>query len=157
MGTQENVTVQLNANRMKLAESAMQHHVVEVEAGTTWEQIKNPVFWAHVGKKLRPWDEITVRSEDGAFYGRLLVLDCAALYAKVVELEFHQIGATEAPEALSDQHPDYRVMWKGPTARYCVIRGKDTLLTGKASKAEAQAWLEEHLRQFGATPATKAA
>ena len=36
--------------------------------------ILHPDFWGHIAAKLRPYDEIKVRCDDGTFYAQLLVL-----------------------------------------------------------------------------------
>lgn len=138
---------QLNPHRLKLAEHVRQVYIVHPEFGTPFEALLDPAYWAHVGAKLRPRDHIEVYAEDDSYYGRLLVLDCGPLYAKVHQLELHQLSNAEAPESFASKLEGHDVKWRGQTHKFCVLRGKDVLISGKASKAEAQAWLEEYARK----------
>ena len=44
-----------SANRMGLVEHEQLQYVVTVEQGTTRKDILNPLFWAHVAAKLKPY------------------------------------------------------------------------------------------------------
>jgi len=52
-------------------------------AGTPWEHIENPAFWANVSRRMKMGDKIIVVPRDGAFYGELVVWDAGQNWAHV--------------------------------------------------------------------------
>lgn len=63
-----------SAARLKGKEYDINEYSLIAEAGTTLEDVERPEYWAHFATKFRINDEITVKTEDGLFYARLLVL-----------------------------------------------------------------------------------
>ena len=147
--------------RVKLAESARNHWVVTVEQGTTREEILKPEFWALVGKTFRPYDRVEVRSDDGTFFSEYLVLSADRAWAKVHELRWVPLGTSDVSLTLAAQaehRQRFKVEWRGPHLKHCVERkdgaNVERLKDGFADKAEAQAWLEGHLKTIGAPAVT---
>ena len=135
--------VQLSPTRMKSAEYERVVYVVTVPVGTNKDDMENPAFWSHVAMKLKPWDRLEVRCDDGAFFAEYLILACDRLWAKVKELSFVELNAKETE--LTDVS-EYKIQWKGPHLKFCVIRTKDGgMLKERMEKDEASLWLKEYL------------
>lgn len=54
-----------------------------VPAGTPFEHVLEPAFWANVARKLKMGDKLIVLPRDGAWYGELLVWDAGQNWAHV--------------------------------------------------------------------------
>ena len=157
----EKATPQLAAERFKLAEHERNIHSITVEEGITRAQIIDPAFLAHVAAKLRPYDQVEVRCDDGALFAKLLVLQAERTWARVHVLEWHNLTtrdvsltqtseqeqtATAGPPPGKEQ--EYAVAYKGPHKKWSVIRLADGgyMREGEESKAAASHWLTEWLR-----------
>ena len=151
-------TTQLEAGRFKLAEQEVTSYVIDVEHGTTREQILNPAFYAQFSMKLRPYDKIAVRCDDGTIYGELLVIQSERTWARVHVLQWHDLTTKDiaqsqatpstSPEVPADPSKEFRVNYKGAHKKWCVIRQSDEAIVreGEASKANAELWLVEYQR-----------
>jgi hypothetical protein len=139
----------LDPQRMGLAEHGRQDWVVNAAAGTSVQDVLNPQYWAHMAAQMQPYDRIDVRLETGEWMLELLVGGVGRNWAQVHLLHQHELTklADVMPRA---QH--HRVEWKGPQRKWAVIRLSDDeiLQDGKVSRAEAQAWLEQHEKLTGA-------
>lgn len=142
----------LPSSRFKLADYKRNEFRVSPEHGTTLEDIQKPEFWSHVAAHLAPFDTIEVIPEDGSFYAELLVITSGKQFATVKLLRQVDLGAQPAKEKPAAQiHPDYKVEWKGPTAKFCVIRSDgEKMAEGLANKDEATAWLQDFLSKMAA-------
>jgi len=116
--------------------------IVDAEAGTTLEQVCESSYWAHVAKDMEPFDEIKVRSEDGAWVAYLLVKYAERNYAIVVVDRVLKLEGDFTP-AKSVKH---KIEWKGPHHRFVVIRLSDSkmLQTGFKSRYDAETWMLQH-------------
>jgi hypothetical protein len=154
-------TPQLASERFKLAEHERNIHSITVEEGITRAQIIDPAFLAHVAAKLRPYDRVEVRCDDGALFATLLVLQAERTWARVHVLEWHnlttrdvsltQTGETDQPVAAGpapNKEQEYEIAYKGPHKKWSVIRLTDGayMREGEESKAAASHWLAEWLR-----------
>lgn len=144
---------QLDADRFKTAEHERNVWTATVEPGITREQITNSAFWSHMAAKLRPYDQIEVRCDDGRFFGQLLVMSAERTWAKVRVLAWHDFTRDVTQAQPKKDDPDappvnYKVEWKGPHKKWCVIRLSDSTMVHEeaASKEDAQRWLDGHLR-----------
>lgn len=142
---------QLSAGRMKGREFENQDHCATVEDGVTLEHLLQPEFWSHVAPQMRPYDEISVRVDDGTYYARLLVLSVGRNWAKVHVLEVHQLTAKDVDMTQAEAFDGFEVKYRGPHCKFSVIRKKDNALLQEkmGSKAEAQAWLAQHVKTAG--------
>ena len=136
----------LPPSRMQEASFRETRYRVEVDRDTTLEQIQHPMFWAHVAKKLRPHDTISVVSDDNSLWAELLVLSVGperAFVAVVKQVDINaaidKLIALDGAVQVDNVIP--KVEWKGPQAKYCVVRGETMVQKGFATKAEAAAWL----------------
>lgn len=135
---------QLATKNFQLSINGIRHNVFRVtpELDTPLDATLVPGYWAHVSAMLRIGDRIEVLAEDGSYFSELLVRDVGNLYAKVSVLshtKFEQ-EVVEVPEG-------YDVKWRGPSAKYGVLRGKDVLKDGFVGKAEANAWLTDLIKK----------
>lgn len=153
---------QLSPSRFQLAEQVCNTFAVTVEPGLTPAQIMHPDFLGHIAAKLRPYDELKVRCDDGSLYARLLVLQTDRAWARTRVLEWHNlttkdVAQTEAalqtkespnkPPADAADAP-YRCEYKGPHLKWVVIRNSDgAVLQDKlADKAAAHTWRDEYIK-----------
>ena len=134
---------QLSAHRCELAINGMRYNIFRVnpELHTPIEEMLEPGYWAQV-RDLRRGDVIEVLPEDYAYIAELLVIDAGHLYAKVAikSVTRFDVAATDTPKG-------YEVKWRGPHAKYGVLRGKDVLKDGFVTKAEADEWIAEILKK----------
>ena len=148
---------QLSADRFKLSESVNASYTITVEAGITRAQILHPDFWGGVAMKLRPYDEIKVRCDDGTIFAELLVLEAARTFARVRALAWHDLTTRDvaktqdelvesAAEVASDIKA-YEVKYRGPHLMWCVIRKSDSaaILEKATAKDVAETWLSQYL------------
>ena len=136
---------QLPPSRMKGAEYERLVYVANPEHGVTMEDVLNPAFWVHVARKLRPYAQIEVRSEDGAWWAQLLVTDVGRLWAKVQPICFVELAQSDPDEPID---PLYEVGWGGPHHKWRVVRKSDNKVIKAefGDKAQAELWLKEHIR-----------
>lgn len=141
---------QMDASRLMLAEQARNAWVVTVEAALTRAQIAHPDFFAHIASKLRPYDRIEVRSDDGTYFAELLVLEAARNYARVHVLTWTDLSTKDVAQSQGAKGDDkaYRVEYKGPHLKWCAIRNSDggILYEKEESKVAAQARVNDHVR-----------
>lgn len=125
--------------RMHLGEAMRNIFVIVPEAGTAFEDLLDPIYWGHVGKKLRPLDILEIHPEDGNYFAELLVrsVETGGRGAKVAPLRFVGLGAIEAAAE------EYRIEWKGGHSKHAVVRVRDkaVLQAGFGNKEDAAAWL----------------
>lgn len=151
----ERAPLQLGPANLNNAEYLRVSYVGYVDCGTTVEDILQPQYWAAHAVKLKPWDKIELRWEDGTQYAEAIVLDCSRTWAKV-HIMLHEtlttpktslqqeerIAATQAMIAL------HEVKFRGPRL-WSVVRRSDgaVLKEGVQQKDDATAWLREFAYQ----------
>ncbi len=142
---------QLNPARIKGAEYERTVWVVTVEKGTKLEHMQNPSFWSHVSNKLRPWDHIEVRSDDGTIYAEFLVLACDRTWAKVHKLRFESLTTSDVSQTQAAME-EFELEHRGPHLKWGVIRKSDraVLKENLQTKGEARTWLEEYRKTVSA-------
>lgn len=140
--------VQVMPARMELAEQWRQDWVVNAEAGTTTDDVLKPDYWSHVAPRMRPYDHVEVRAEDGTWVMNLLVTGCDRNWARVVQVG-DVIKLTTADVAQSQAvSGKYKVEWKGPHHKHAVIRLSDQQMisNGHENRAQATAWMLDYER-----------
>lgn len=113
-------------------------------AGVTLQDILDPAYWTHVAFKLRPHYRIIVDAEDGAWVAELFVRYASRQEARCAVLSFTEIeGKVEMP---ADAAPEFEVRWRGPTAKWSVVRLSDgeIMTDGKQDKKAAEQWLANY-------------
>ena len=140
----------INEARFRAAEFWRNLFAVNPEYGTTIEDMLKEGYWAHVAAKLRPWDKIEVRAEDGSFYAELMVRDAGRNWAKVVLLSLVKFEAVPDQELVIDQN--FKVKWMGPHRKWAAIRMKDNMVLkdGMLDKPSVLKYIENHVKAFAA-------
>jgi len=140
----------ITATRMRPAEYERQAWVANIEYGVELAEIVTPGFWAHMANKLRPYDHIEARSDDGTWIAHLIVTGCDRTWARVVVDRVVKLTSKDVSDtqAVQQQH---RVEWKGPHNKFTVIRNSDNepVRTGFTTKEDAAMWQREHERMLG--------
>lgn len=140
----------LSAAQFKSAEYESNPWVAYLEAGHSYEDVLQPIYWASVASRLRPWDTIEVRAADLSYFAELRVVAAGPQWAKVIEVrKVNLIKVEKAAETLIPE--GYDLKHRG-AAGWCVVRLEDReILHEKAgSKAEAAQWLAKHLKTVAA-------
>lgn len=149
---------QLDANRFKLAEHEFNRWCITVEQGITRAQILNPAFYSQFSSKMRPYDTIAVRCDDGTLYAELLVIQSERTWARVHVLSWHDLTSkdvaqskvepTSSPKVALDPSKEFKVKYMGAHKKWSVIRQSDEAIVreGEDNKANAELWLVEYQR-----------
>ena len=140
-------TLQLSPERFFEAEFQVNRWVVNAEESVTQADVLKGEYWGHVAAKLKPWDHIYVRAENGTWYSELLVLHVARAFAAVKPLNEWRWGeeaAAEAEQAAKNNAP-YRPKWGGPHYKWTVVRMSDSQRVADtlASERDALDWIAE--------------
>jgi len=143
-----------SANRLGLVEHEQIMYVATVEQGTTREDILNPMFWAHVAPKLRPYTEITVRCDDGTLYAKLLVTQAERTWARVHVLAWHDLTTQDVAKSKKDpvkvDEDRYKVTQRGPVLKWCVMdtatNPPTPIREKEATRLDAITWLDGFLK-----------
>lgn len=90
--------------------------------GCRAKDLIDPVFWAHVAKRLNALDEITAVAHDGSWFAKLLVTFSDTREVRVLLLQQWQL---ENGDVTEDATGSYEVNWGGPAAKFRVIRRAD--------------------------------
>lgn len=120
--------------RFKQADYVRTVHAIVPEDGTPYEALFEPSYWAHVAEKMKPFDRVEVRAEDGSYYAELIVLASERLAARVAEIVKVDL---EVPE--QEINSEYKVKWKGPQHKWAVVRISDGETVHKGSDTPEQA------------------
>lgn len=151
---------QLAPNELWQLDHVSTRYDAKIAIGVPPKELLVPAFWAHHSAKLRPWDEIRARAEDGTWIGTYLVLDSSRTWTKVHQLSLHHlttsdVSMTQASEGqVNDFIAAHKVTYRGPH-KWSVVRASDNavLLEGKEQKDDATSWLRDFARaQVGAPP-----
>jgi hypothetical protein len=129
----------------KGAEFELKQYAVKIRAGVAFDAIKdNPATWAHIAGKLADGDIIHVRTEDRAYYARLIVLTVQKQAAKVHVLEYHELPKGAVPK-------EYIVAFGG-RHKWRVLRAADKVVMehGFATQEEAAAHADELSKKLAA-------
>ena len=144
--TKERV-VQLNPTRFKGSEYERTVWVCTVEEGVDDKDLLKPDYWAHVANRMRPFDRIEVRADDGSYFAELLVVSVDRNWAKVKGLQYVSL-VDESVGYEPGGSKDYLVKWRGPHRKWSVLRMSDNAILKDEcqTQAEAQLWLNGHLQ-----------
>ena len=144
----------LMPGRFVQAEQVRVAYCATAEAGVTFKQMLEPGYWAHEARKLKPYDIVECRSDDGTFWGLALVLEAGRNWAKLAQLQYVPLDTKDVAQTRTAQEGQapYRIEFKGPVKKHVVIRNSDNAIVheGEQRKTEAEAWLNDHLKTVGA-------
>lgn len=147
--------LQLSPARMQGREYENNEWNITVESSWTMDDVVKPIFWSSVWQKLRRYDEITVRVDDGSWWARILVTQVGTGYAFVRALSFIDLTAAvaTAPAALEG----FELRELGPFKKWCVIRTADSFVLKEKceSRVDAQTWLDHYKVQQARTAAVQ--
>lgn len=131
------------------ADFARQSFRATPPAGVKFEEMLDESYWAHVARKVQPYDIIEIVPEDGAFYARLIVVNSAKLWLKVKTLEHITLTAKKKNE-VSDR---FEAVYKGPHAKWKVTNKSDgSVVTEESfqSRDEAETYIVSHVKELAA-------
>lgn len=140
--------VKLSPSGLHFGEHQRNVWVAVAERNTTKEDMLTPSYWSNVAAKLRPWDHIEVRAEDGTYYATYLVTSCDRTWAKVHNLSFHDLtGEGLTSDQAKEIEGSYDVKWRA-AKKWSVIRKLDrtVLQEGMHTEKDAREWLGVYLR-----------
>lgn len=143
--TEQRAVRALEIQRFKQAEFERTCYVVTAFENTEPEDLLDPAYWAHVAAKLKPWDRIEARANDGTWLADYVVIGVDRAWAKVSLLNKY---ALTTPDVAQSQSSLYEAYWAGPAYKWAVKRLSDSELQAKElpSKAEAEKWITERLK-----------
>lgn len=138
--------VKLQPGKMEEAEYVQQQWIVNAEPGHTLRDVMEPTYWFHVARDIKPYAHIEVRDGEGKWIAFLIVINSGTNWASCVLDRQIDLAATaeEPPEAQL-----FSVKWRGPQAKFGVLRNADgkVLQDGFPDKASAYAWgaMNDHM------------
>ncbi len=91
---------------LQLAEYVRSVHHLWAPPGATIEQVTDVKCFVHIANRLKPNDEIIIRSEDDEFYAKVLVRVVRHLDVIVTVLEYHQMK--DSVDATGDSEYDVK-------------------------------------------------
>lgn len=138
---------QLGPNRLTLPQSSWRTWDAIPEFGTTIEEMLEPSYWAHVAKRLAPWDQLVIRAEDGSLYAEAIVLESGQLHAKIMLKPGYPIDLQVSEPDVGTAIPEgYSIKWTGPVRKYAVVNRTEKVRDGFSDRGAAQAWLGNYVR-----------
>ena len=112
----------LAADRWQLGEFINARHAICLPAGTPFDNVKRPEFWANI-VRIKPDDIIEVRTEDRKFYAELLVLARGRNWATVAVIrEPVALKAAALPPSATSA---YKIEYGGSHVQWRVLRESD--------------------------------
>lgn len=135
----------MKPTRLKTVEFSVATYYHEVPVGTTFEDILDPTYWAHVAAQLRPKSRIVCDAVDGTWTATLFVRAAGKVEAFVAPLSH-----TPLNEHLEmDKINPYKVEFLGANSKWAVTlskNGKKSVLSqGHQTGEIAYAWAKEHI------------
>lgn len=85
-------------DRIQESEFAYTTHIGTAYENTEPSDLLATEYWAHRAAKLRPWDEIKIRANDGSWYAHLLVLESGRNWARVHMLSAWKLTTSEVAQ-----------------------------------------------------------
>ena len=118
------------------------------EAGTPFEHLLRPEYWASI-KKMPVNAHVYVDAEDASYWAELKVLKTGQGFAKVMVLRHIALADAGADPAIAD---GYEIQFRGPILQHRVVRLKDgqVVKQGLTTHDDAVAWLRDHKRMLAA-------
>lgn len=139
--------MKLDPARFSATEHVNHNWTVTVDRSTTLEDVLKPEFFSNVSYNFLPYDRVIVRTDLGDWYAELLVRSCSKAWANVAVIFHVDLRNPEVEASLAELADEYRVQWRGPHLKHCVIRQSDheCIKEGCDTKAEAQSWLASYM------------
>lgn len=133
--------------RWGLAEHKKQHWIIEAEQGVTVAVLEDESYWANMASKMKPWDTLEVRTDDGALWVEGLVLSCGRNYAKIHILRAVKLQTTDVEQSqVSQRNTALTFVWKhrGPR-KHSIVRSDGQIMhEGADTKDQAVQWATDN-------------
>lgn len=142
---------QLNPIRMKEGQYERTVWVITAHENTFPDDLSAPEYWSHVATKLRPWDRIEARANDGTWYAELLVLEAGRNWARAQLLNVTKLSTTDVAMSQVNSLSPYEIKYRGPHSQWSVIRkvDREVVHDGEATQGGAVNWLNERMKAGG--------
>lgn len=118
------------------------------ERGTLVTDVLDPDFWKHTAGQFKPFDEVTVIAEDGAWKAYLTVAACDKQWARMF-LEAHYDLTASYENMPKTQWEEFEICWT-VMGKYGVRKkgngGLPVLKDGFETQIDAYTWLDGHLK-----------
>lgn len=143
------------------AEFKRNRYCVDVPSSAGPEDAVQPTFFANIASKLKAWDQVELRAEDGTWYMEVIVLDASRNWARVyptlgpcrfttADVSLTQAVSQEsaAPAPVQQTAEDFELVHR-QGKKWSVVRKADreVITEGHATKDAALAALTAHLKQ----------
>jgi hypothetical protein len=141
-------TRKIHASRFHVEADAHRTWAAHPERGTTFEDILEPAYWAHIAEqKLRPNDTIIVYPADNSYRATLAVRAAGRLFAHVAVLNKVDFPALKLDDVLK-----FEVMFADPQTKWAVVRTADkrVMQGGFDTQEAAMQWLGVNARTLAA-------
>lgn len=131
----------LRPHLLRDAEYRRRAYEVILEAGTSYEDVQKPDFWAHVARKLKIRDRIEVHAHDGSWFADLMVRSTSQVTVVVAPLQYIEFKDSAAGKADGDGLVE--IKFRG-AAKWSAIRKADKaiLVEGLDSREAVEVWLK---------------
>ena len=137
-------------DRLEEAEYRRNVLVATAHVGTVPADLLKPEYWAYVSPRLKPWDEIHVRADDGTWYAKYLVTEAGRTFARTHMLENHNltsrdVALSQAPIIIGGA---YEVKYRGEHNKWSVVRTTDASVMHEFEETQGGAvnWANERLK-----------
>jgi hypothetical protein len=147
----------LKQSRLHQGEAKLRWWSAEIEEGTPYEELFNPVYWDNHGYKFAPGDMIAAEPDEGHYTAWLKVIGTGTGGVRIAEFLKKTWGAAaKTPDAIVSQ---YRVKYAGPHHRWRVERIADSYVeqAGFENEVAANSWLADNLKALSKSTNKKAA
>lgn len=139
----------LENGRMEEAQYRRNFLDATAHPGTLPGDLLKPEYWAYVSNRLKPWDEITVRADDGTWLAKYVVTESGRTYARVHMMEQHNLSTRDV--ALSATRlviGDYEVLHRGEHQKWSVVRTNDRAVVHEFEETQGGAvnWANERIK-----------
>jgi hypothetical protein len=135
----------LKPTRLHPGEARILWWYAEIEEGTPYEALFDPVYWDNHGYKLKTGNRILAAPDEGHYEAEFLVVGNGVGGVRIVEVRKLDLSKIQPAPLIADQ---YRIKYAGPHHRWRVERVADNGIeqSGFGSESDASIWLAENLR-----------
>ena len=130
--------VDIKPSQFSLTEFQRQSITIVAKPEQSIEDVMEPGAWATVSPKVRPWDRIDVIAEDGSYVAELFVVQVSKLWVRTALVNFTDLSKENRSE--DDGSDDlHLVKWRGPSAKFCVMRKADNSVVSEKHESKEDA------------------
>ena len=137
----------LEHGRWGLAEHRKQHWVIDAEHGVTPAVLQDESYWANLASRMKPWDTLEVRTDDGSLWAEGLVLSCGRNYAKIHLLRVEKLMTRDVEQSQVAQAKTsltFKWMHRGPR-KHSIVRSDGQIMhEGADTKDLAVQWAKDN-------------